>query len=401
MNTIAFVTMLQPETHYSRYLIGALQDCLRDRANLLIYADKDPRNQVLYPNVKLVWTPTLLFPFQIAGQVVKDRPSVVHLQHEINMYGGPSTAILFPLLLVLLWLVRTKTVVTVHSVVSPDQVDAEFMRTFSWRPSRLLIHSVRAFFSVLYRSIGWFCARVIVHSQYMANLLAAGYGVRLDKIVSIPIGVPEPSGVAPAFLGDETTWAAALRGKKFLLYFGYIIRRKGLEYLIDAFDSIHAEFGDYVLVLAGGELDYQKDYASHLRAEVKERALDGSIVFTSFISADQIQALFARCDFAVLPYTYSISSSLPLSFAMQYGKPVIATGLGTLEEEVQDHATGLLVPPRDAAALAAAMRTLLADEPLRRRLGESARDKGRQRSWLAVAGQSVQVYQSVQAVPAA
>lgn len=400
MNTpprIAFVTTLQPETHYSRYLIGALEERLQSRASVLVYADKDPRNKALaFKSVEPVWTPSFLFPVQIVGRALKDRPALVHLQHEINMYGGPSTAILFPVLLLLLRVARMKTVVTVHSVVSTDEIDEEFMRTFSWRPSWILVRAVRLFFSILYRSIGWLAARVIVHSQYMARLLERDYRVPARKIVSIPIGVPAANPRAGSQSEYAGAWAAPLSGKKLVLYFGYIIRRKGLEYLIEAFQSLVPDFPDHALVLAGGELDYQSDYARNLRLDVKARGLDGSIVFTSFIPAAEIENLFAASEFVVLPYAYSISSSLPLSFAMEYGKPVIATRLGTLEEEIDDGRTGFLVAPRDAAALARAMRQLMSDESLRCRLGEGAREKGRQRSWLTVAEQTMQVYRSVE-----
>lgn len=151
-----------------------------------------------------------------------------------------------------------------------------------------------------------------------------------------------------------------------------------------------------MLVLAGGELDYQREYARSLQEDVRRRRLENKILFTSFVPSDEIEKLFACCEFVVLPYTYSISSSLPLSFAMQYGKPVIATRLGTLAEEVEDGVTGLLVPARDSAALSEAMQRLITDEMLLRRLGEGARERGRQRSWAAVADQTIQIYRAIQ-----
>lgn len=396
MNRVAFVTTLQPETHYSRYIIAALQERFRVKATLLVYTDKDQRNaQLSLKNVVPVWTPTIFFPFQIARQVLRDKPAVVHLQHEINMYGGPFTAIFFPFLLLLLRFAGTQTVVTVHSVVSGNQIDADFMRTFLWPPFHPLILTVRLAFSFLYRSIARFAAKVIVHSRFMGSLLKEQYGVPSDKIVAIPIGVPAPRIAADEPITFDQTWASGLEEKKVILYFGYIIRRKGLEYLIEAFQGIQAKYPDYVLVLAGGELDYQREYARSLREEVRQRGLEGRILFTSFITGDEIEKLFARCEFVVLPYTYSISSSLPLSFAMEYGKPVIATELGTLAEEVENGLTGLLVPARNSAALADAMERLITDQAFGYALGEGARKRGRQRSWAAVAERTIQVYRAV------
>jgi len=229
----------------------------------------------------------------------------------------------------------------------------------------------------------------------MGSLLEDHYGVSAQKIAVIPIGVPAPKIAADESITFNRPWAAPLVGKKVILYFGYIIRRKGLEYLIDAFQEIQTRYPNYVLVLAGGELDYQRDYAQSLREDVRRRGFADRILFTSFIAGDETERLFARCEFVVLPYTYSISSSLPLSFAMQYGKPVIATNLGTLAEEVEDGVTGLLVPARNSAALSEAMQRLVADQSLLRRLGEGAREKGRQRSWAAAADRTIQIYRAL------
>ena len=63
--------------------------------------------------------------------------------------------------------------------------------------------------------------------------------------------------------------------------------------------------------------------------------------------------------------------------AMAYGRPVVATRVGGLADAIRDGETGLLVPPRDPAALRGAILRLLEDEPLRRRLGEAARESVR------------------------
>ncbi len=388
---VAFVTTLQPETHYSRYLIEALESC--GKITLLIYTDKDPRNSELeQKNLKLVWTPTSFFPFQIATQAFLDRPTIVHVQHEISMYGGPFTAVFFPLLLLFLRFISRKTIVTIHSVVPRSQIDTEFMHTFSWPKSETLARALRVVFSFLYRSVVLLADKVIVHSNYMAGLLKNDYNVRREKIAVIPIGVPAPKIKKDAMISSNHPWASQLDDKRVILYFGYIIRRKGLEYLIEAFQSIYPDHPDCILVLAGGELDYQRGYTDSLLADLKRSGQGNAVAATSFISEEEIEQLYARCEFVVLPYIYSISSSLPLSFAMQYGKPVIATRLGTLAEEVDDGVNGLLVPPRDAPALANAMLRLITDSDLQRRLSEGSQSKALQRSWSNVAALTMSVY---------
>jgi glycosyltransferase involved in cell wall biosynthesis len=68
--------------------------------------------------------------------------------------------------------------------------------------------------------------------------------------------------------------------------------------------------------------------------------------------------------------------------AMAYGRPVVASAVGGLLDAVEHDVTGLLVPPGDARALRRALERLLADAALRRRLGEEARKRARERfSW--------------------
>ncbi len=68
--------------------------------------------------------------------------------------------------------------------------------------------------------------------------------------------------------------------------------------------------------------------------------------------------------------------------AMAYGRPVVAAAVGGLVDAVEDEVTGLLVPPRDPAALRAAIERLLADRGLRERLGSAARERARaELSW--------------------
>jgi len=82
--------------------------------------------------------------------------------------------------------------------------------------------------------------------------------------------------------------------------------------------------------------------------------------------------------------------------AMAYGRAVVATNVGGLRDAVDDGVNGLLVPPRDVAALRAAVERLLGDDELRARLGGAAREKA-EREWSAdvVAGELVALYRSI------
>jgi len=98
--------------------------------------------------------------------------------------------------------------------------------------------------------------------------------------------------------------------------------------------------------------------------------LNGQVKFLGF--RDDVADLLSVCDLFVLP---SLFEGLPVSVleAMAAGKPVVATRIGGTDEAVEDGRTGILVPPRDPAALAGAIRTMLSDLPAARRMGEAGR----------------------------
>ena len=82
--------------------------------------------------------------------------------------------------------------------------------------------------------------------------------------------------------------------------------------------------------------------------------------------------------------------------AMAHGRPVVATAVGGLPEAVEHERTGLLVPPGDASALRAAIERLLADAPLRARLGAAARERAGERfSWAAATSATLASYEDV------
>jgi len=87
--------------------------------------------------------------------------------------------------------------------------------------------------------------------------------------------------------------------------------------------------------------------------------------------------------------------------AMAYGRPVVAAAVGGLTDAVEDGVTGLLVPPRDPAALRAALERLLADGELRRRLGEAAHQRARTSfAWEVATAATIAVYGTAAMSPA-
>lgn len=394
MEKLVFVSTLYPQTHYSRFLVSSLQR-LAQNFEVIVYAEKghDLDGHKLL-NVVQVFDQKPYFFLQIVRQILKDKPKIVHLQHEASMYGGISTVWLFPILGLLLRLLGKKVVITFHAVVYAEQIDEDFLRIFSFPTWNPVVRITRLFFSYLYRTSSFLADCILVHSNYMKEVLCQNYNIDPSKVTVTSIGVLSTCSYEEKmghFLSDPIL--TKLAGKRVILFFGYVVRRKGLEYLVEAIDDLRAEMGDLILVLAGGSIPYQLEYPAQLQEEVNRRGLSDVVLFTSFLSEKEVNELFYLCQIVVLPYVYSISSSLPLSFALQYDKPVVASEIGTLKEEVRLLDCGLLVPPRNSKALRESLKSLLVDDTLRETKISNIRCSKAERTWDAMALKTIKVYQ--------
>ena len=110
---------------------------------------------------------------------------------------------------------------------------------------------------------------------------------------------------------------------------------------------------------------------------LRERVPDA----VGFVSRSELERRLERAAVVVCPSRRE-GFGVVAREAMAFGRPVVATSVGGLLDAVEDGSTGLLVPPRDPAALRSAVERLLADPELRRRLGAAARDRARESfSW--------------------
>ena len=106
--------------------------------------------------------------------------------------------------------------------------------------------------------------------------------------------------------------------------------------------------------------------------------LGGRVEFTGWLEAERARATLAAATIFVLP---SFVEGMPMALleAMALGLPVIATPVGGVPEIVTHQVDGLLVPPGDVDALAAAIARLMSEPALRERLGRAARETAAQR----------------------
>jgi glycosyltransferase involved in cell wall biosynthesis len=112
-----------------------------------------------------------------------------------------------------------------------------------------------------------------------------------------------------------------------------------------------------------------------------------------FVPHHEVPPLYERAAVVAVP-SHREGFGVACAEAMAHGRPVVASAVGGLLDLVVDGETGLLVPPRDVAALRAALERLLGDAELRGRMGEAARKRIREHfSWPAVTDRTIQAYE--------
>src|SRR5437016_1816455 len=195
-------------------------------------------------------------------------------------------------------------------------------------------------------------------------------GVEPGRVSVVPNGVdatlfqpspPDPAGRARWGLGDGPV----------LGFVGGLRPWHGVEALPTLLEKLMGHHPHLRLLVAG-----DGPQRGELERDLRERGVARSAVFTGSVPHEDVAELIRQFDVALAPYPRLdhpfYFSPLKLFEYVACGVPVVAAEVGQIAEVVRDGETGLLYPPGDADALVAACDRLLADPPLRRRVGEAA-----------------------------
>jgi colanic acid/amylovoran biosynthesis glycosyltransferase len=199
-------------------------------------------------------------------------------------------------------------------------------------------------------------ARIVVAASEFLAVAARELGAREVRV--IPNGVEIPEAVADP------------EAPPHVLYAGRLSEEKGLLEFVEATEGLARE------IVGDGPL--------------RERA-PGAV---GFVPPDRLGSHYERAAVVCVPSRRE-GYGVVAREAMAYGRPVVATPVGGLADAIEDGVTGLLVPAQDALALRAAVERLLADEPLRRKLGENARRRAEEAySWARATESLVAAYEA-------
>jgi len=259
----------------------------------------------------------------------RERPDIVHLHSRrgADLLGG-----------VVARLAGVKTVLTRRV----DNPEASFVARWKYR---------------LYD-------RVVTISEGIRQVLLAE-GVAADRLVCVRSAVSPDSFRTDCEQGWFRQAFGLARDATVLAVIAQLIPRKGHRFLLRALPGLVTEFpGIRVIFFGQGELE------SRLRQQVGEAGLADRVLFAGFRT--DLPRILPCLDMVVHPALME-GLGIALLQAAGAGVPIVAVNAGGMPEIVRDGNNGLLVPPGDSAALAAAILRLLSDRPLMQRMGQAGR----------------------------
>jgi glycosyltransferase involved in cell wall biosynthesis len=373
---VAFVSGFKEEPDYSVSLFRALNRHNRNRFSFAAVACTSRMKGWLHP-------------FRIWKKVRRLKPDLVHIQNEINVYGGAAGILGLPLLLGLFRMARIRAITTIHAIPSLEDVRGNFSGFFVSFSAPFLSFLMKAGLFIAYRSATRLSKRIIVHSPELRIRLITQYGAESRKVAIVPHLLFE----AGPLREPSPKLSAGLEGKIPVLTFGYVMRRKALEDAIEAWTRLSDRHPDAVLVVAGEFA--QPSYKKELMALIEAKNLGSKVWFTGGIDAGAVFDLFEKAAFVLITARFSFSASGPYALSVGCEKAVLAPRLGYFAEVIQDKRDGLLYEPGSIESLSEKLDRLLSDPNLRHRLSQGIREKQEHLSHSTIANATMALYHAV------
>lgn len=208
-------------------------------------------------------------------------------------------------------------------------------------------------------------ARVWTTTPLFARRVADRFRIQPGRIFLLPNFIDLRPFAAAGEGAGEPPQGRTLR----LLTVARLSPIKGVETCIEAL----ALLGDVPVVLRiVGKAAVEAEYVRFLHQRVRELGVEARVDWAGAVPHERIAAEYAAAD-VLLQGSFYEAFGMALAEAMAAGVPVVATAVGGVPDVVEDGASGMLVPPGDPVAMAAAVRRLVRDPALRERLVSGGR----------------------------
>ncbi|MBI4289464.1 MAG: glycosyltransferase family 4 protein [Chloroflexi bacterium] len=206
------------------------------------------------------------------------------------------------------------------------------------------------------------------------------------KYVIIPNGVD-----VEHFSPRSKACGPRANGSKTILFVGRLEKRKGLDYLLAAYQKVKQDHPNVRLEIVGPGTLLRPKYEKLVR----DRQL-ADVSFAGLVPYDDLPRYYNGANVFCAPATGGESFGMVLLEAMAMGRPVVATAINGYSQLVSQGVDGLLVPPRDEAALARAISSLLDNPALCEKMAAQGRAKAEDYSWEKIARRVLEYYDQLQ-----
>ncbi len=359
--------------HYTYYLVQHLLRIDKKNTYYLYFDHRIPDTKEFQQrNVRIKQLPfsqyNKFLPFAYSHMLI----SAYLLKHNLDVFHSPISAL--PLTY------PKKSIITMH--------DLALYKNPAWFPGQ--IFSTRL---LVPRSVSA-ANHIIAVSQSTKKDLKELFNVPAKKVSVIYEGV-KIEKVKVRNTGVDSIKRFNL-GSKYILFVGTIEPRKNLPVLLHAYKKFldadakypRVKFSDYKLAIAGAK-GYKHE---EVFETIKDLKLSRQVKYLGYVTHNQKIELMKKATCFALPSSYE-GFGLPVLEAMALGTPVITSNVSSLPEITGNAA--LLVNPEKELEIADALKTLIDDAQLQRRLAKRGLAQAKKFSWRTAAGETLNVYKKV------
>lgn len=260
---------------------------------------------------------------------------------------------------------RKPLIVTYHNDLTGDGIAGAIARVYNATLLRLVLRRAKKI--------------IITQEKYLEY--SAHLKPYKNKVVVVPLGVNQPKKLSVKRDVNQLCFMSVL--DKYHEY-------KGLDVLLEALANARAEYPKLHLVVGGkGEL------IEKYRKQARELGIADAVKFLGYITDEERDTMYASSGAFVLPSVNSLEGfGIVALEALTYGTPVITTSLAGSSAYIKEHDAGIVVPPKDVKALAAALRKLCKDPKRAKAMGENGRAfAAKEFSWKSIASRMHDVYE--------
>jgi len=254
--------------------------------------------------------------------------SVAHMHLIIALINAIST--------------RAKIIIEFHEVVDPLEESILPTRVYSRVMGRFLVKRASLY---------------VTHSESDKLLIASKYRIPNERVQVIPHGLYDQYKQVSR---EEARQKLGLDSDYVILSFGLIRPYKGIPNLVKAFGELPENVALRSRLLIAGEI--WEDRAAVINSIKDSRYRDRITLVDSYIPDDDIPLYFNACDVVALPYLRASQSGVA-HIAMNFGKPIVVSKVGGLEESMADYSGTFFVPPGDSSAIKEAITKLYGERP--------------------------------------